>query len=84
VLRGSAFPKITYQVDALDLGYHPDFEYFHYDLADVIMVEDTENFGWAPATGDPFQEEFVITEVKINFDTPEKNSISTKNYRTSF
>jgi hypothetical protein len=84
VLRGSAFPKITYTIDAIDLGHHPDFKYFHYDLADVIMVEDTENFGWAPATGEAFKEEFVITEVKIHFETPEKNSIATKNYRTSF
>lgn len=83
-LQESAFPKITYTVDALDLGYNQEFEYFHYDLADVIMVEDTENFGWAPATGEAFKEEFVITELKINFDSPEKNTISTKNYRSAF
>lgn len=82
----SAKPKVTYNIAVLELSQLEDYENYRFALGDKTYIEDTEFFGWTDATGilTPYHEEIVVTELTINFDQPETNSIKVQNYKTQF
>ena len=85
-LSTSAKPKITYNIFVLELSRLPGYENFTFALGDKTTIEDTEFFGWVWKEGvqTPYQEEIVVTELTVVFDSPEQNQIKVQNYKTQF
>lgn len=85
VLYTSAFPKISYTIDVIDVSplggqYTP----FKFNVGDKTYIEDTEFFGWNISGTSPYKEEVVISEITENLDSPEQNKITVQNYKTQF
>ena len=85
VLHTSAFPKVNYTIDVIDLSPLGD-EYtpFKFKIGDKTYIEDTEFFGWNQANANPYREEVVISEIDEYFEAPEQNKITVQNYKTQF
>ena len=85
-LSTSAKPKITYNISVLELSRLEGFENYTFALGDKTTIEDTEFFGWTWKEGvqTPYQEEIVVTELTVMFDSPEQNQIKVQNYKTQF
>lgn len=85
-LSTSAKPKITYNISVLELSRLEGFENYTFSLGDKTTIEDTEFFGWTWKEGvqTPYQEEIVVTELTVMFDSPEQNQIKVQNYKTQF
>ena len=85
-LHTSSQPKVTYNISVLELSRLEGYENFTFALGDKTTIEDTEFFGWVWKNGiqTPYQEEIVVTELSIMFDSPEQNQIKVKNYKTQF
>lgn len=85
-LNTSAKPKITYNISVLELSQVEGYENYAFALGDKTNIEDTEFFGWTWKSGvqTPYQEEIVVTELSVFFDSPEQNQIKVQNYKTQF
>ena len=90
VSRTSSKPKITYTIDVIDISMLEGYEAYDIDVGDKTFIEDVEFFGYVfEERGDtvfkrPYREEVVITEIKEDLDSPEKNQIKVQNYKTQF
>ena len=87
-LHTSSQPKVTYNINVLELSQLPGYENYKFSLGDKTYMEDTEFFGWT-YVGDykvktPYKEEIVVTELTVVFDSPEQNTIKVQNYKTQF
>lgn len=80
----SGKPKISYNINVLELSQLEGYENYSFALGDKTTMEDTEFFGWKDDGTTPYQEEIVVTQLTINFDSPEQNQIKVQNYRTQF
>lgn len=83
VLRQSAFPKLTYTIDVLELSQVEGFEPYTFHIGDKTYMEDTEFFGYN-SNGSPYREEIVISKVLYHLDDPSQNVITVQNYKTQF
>ena len=86
VLHTSTQPKVTYNINVLELSSLPGYENYKFELGDKTFIEDTEFFGWTWASGvkTPYHEEIVVSEITIALDSPEQNTIKVQNYKTQF
>ena len=85
-LHTSSQPKITYNINVLELSQIEDYENYTFTLGDKTTMEDTEFFGWTFIDGvqTPYKEEIVVTELTVMLDSPEQNQIKVQNYKTQF
>ena len=85
-LYTSAHPKITYDINVLELSKVPDYENYIFNLGDKTFIEDTEFFGWTDVSGvrTPRHEEIIVNEITIMLDSPEQNQIKVQNYKSQF
>ena len=84
-LHASAFPKVNYTIDIIDVSQVEGFENFNFSLGEKTTVEDVEFFGWAlDNSGRPYKEEVIISEITTLYDSPEQNKIKVQNYKTDF
>ena len=85
-LHTSSQPKVTYNINVLELSQLEGYENYSFNLGDKTYVEDTEFFGWTFKNGakTPYKEEIVVTEITIALDSPEQNTIKVQNYKTQF
>lgn len=81
--RASAFPKVTYDIQTIDLQNFDEFKGYNFNIGDKTYIEDTEFFGYTQ-TGKPYQEETIITKIEYNLDDCSKNKITVQNYKTQF
>lgn len=84
--RVSAFPKITYDINVVDIGGLEEYSEYTFNAGDKTFIEDTEFFGWIEVDGmlTPVQEEVIVAEVEWHLDDPSNNSITVQNYKTNF
>lgn len=82
-LYNSAFPKVTYMINVLEISQLEGFENYKFKIGDKTYIEDTEFFGW-DANKRPYREEVVVNEMTIYLDQPDKNVIKVQNYKSSF
>lgn len=80
----SAFPKITYTINVIELSQVEGYSSYYFDVGDKTYIEDTEFFGWNPLTGSPHKEEIIVSEVTFGLDDISKNTIKVQNYKTQF
>ena len=85
-LYTSAQPKVTYTINVLELSQLEGYENYSFNLGDKTFIEDTEFFGWVWKDGvqTPYHEEIVVSELTIEFDSPEKNTAKVQNFKTQF
>ena len=83
-LHTSSQPKITYNINVLELSRIPGYENYIFNLGDKTFIEDTEFFGWQLLDGiqTPRHEEIIVNEITIALDSPEQNQIKVQNYKT--
>jgi hypothetical protein len=86
VLHKSAQPKVSYNVNILELSQLEGYENYVFDLGDITYVQDPDFFGWKIVNGykTPYKEEIVITETTTFFHEPDKCTIKAQNYRSAF
>lgn len=86
-LYTSAHPKVTYDINVLELSRIPEYENYTFNLGDKTFIEDTEFFGWrfgVNGVRTPRREEIIVNEITIMLDSPEQNQIKVQNYKTQF
>lgn len=85
-LYTSAHPKVTYNINVLELSRIPEYENYVFNLGDKTFIEDTDFFGWTTIDGidTPRHEEIIVNEITIMLDSPELNQIKVQNYKTQF
>lgn len=79
-----AVPRVTYNIDVVDLSSLPGYEAYSFDLRDKTYIEDVEVFGIDRYTHTPIKEEIIVTEKTDYLNSPEKNVITVQNYKTHF
>lgn len=84
VSETSAFPQVTYNINVLDLSGMEEYQNYKFEIGDKTYIEDTEFFGYNQETGRPYQEEVIISEIHSFLDSPGKDVIKVKNYKTRF
>lgn len=84
VSNSSAWPKISYTINVIEISQIEGFENYNFDLGDKTYIEDTEFFGWLDDHVTPYREEVIISETTEKFDQPENNQIKVQNYKTQF
>lgn len=85
-LHTSTQPKVTYNINVLELSQLEGYENYKFELGDKTFIEDTEFFGWVFKNNlrTPYHEEIVVTELTTVFDSPEQNIVKVQNYKTQF
>lgn len=83
VLYTSAFPKVSYTINVIEISQVEGFEPYFFRVGDKTYIEDTEFFGWN-SNGTPYKEEIVVSEVSYSLDDASKNTIKVQNYKTQF
>lgn len=85
-LHTSSQPKVTYNINVLEISQVEGYENYEFALGDKTTIEDTEFFGWVMKEGvqTPYKEEIVVTELSIMLDSPEQNQIKVQNYKSQF
>lgn len=86
IAKNSGIPKVTYNINVLDLSDIIDYDLYQFDIGDKTYIEDVEFFGYDPlkAIKTPYKEEIIISEIKEDLSDPSKNTITVQNYKTQF
>ena len=84
--RVSAFPKVTYNINVVDVSGLNDYQSYNFNAGEKTYIEDTEFFGWTEIDGvkTPVQEEVIISDIEWHLDDPSQNTITVQNYKTHF
>lgn len=82
-LYNSAFPKVTYSINVVEISALTGYEGYSVDVGDRTYIEDIEFFGYGE-NGRPYQEEIVVNQLDKYLDEPTKDKISVKNYKNQF
>ena len=85
-LHTSSQPKVSYNINVLEISQVEGYENYDFALGDKTTIEDVEFFGWIMKEGaqTPYKEEIVVTELSVMFDSPDQNQIKVQNYKTQF
>ena len=85
-LHTSSQPKVSYNINVLEISQVEGYENYDFALGDKTTIEDVEFFGWVMKEGvqTPYKEEIVVTELSVMFDSPDQNQIKVQNYKTQF
>ena len=84
VAADGSIPKVSYNINVVDLYALPEYEDYLFNIADTTYVEDIGMFGINPITGLPNRLKVIISGITYNLDEPSKNSISVQNFTTQF
>ena len=86
VLYQSAYPKVSYNFNVLDLSQLEGYEGYKFDIGHKTYVEDTEFFGYQVINGlkTPVKEQVVVTEYAKYLDENDKNQLKIQNYKSHF
>ena len=84
--RTSAFPKVTYNINVVDVSGLNDYQAYNFNAGEKTYIEDTEFFGWTYIDGvkTPVKEEVIISDIEWHLDDPSQNSITIQNYKDHF
>jgi len=88
--RTSAQPKVSYQIDVVEVSELEGLENYFFHVGDRTFIEDEEFFGRVVTIYDgnyyytPNKEEVIVSEVEWHLDKPDENVITVQNYKTRF
>lgn len=86
VATTSAIPKVSYNIDVVDISSLEEFFNYNVDIGDKTYVIDPEFFGYLNEfeTKTPKKQEVVITELVEDLENPENNKTTVQSYTTQF
>ncbi len=85
----SSRPQVQYDIAVTRVSELPEFKFRRFHVGDTTYVQDTDFFGYEPYLKNdkvrtPYKEAVLISEISINFDEPDKDTITVQNYKTQF
>ena len=85
----SSRPQVQYDIAVTRVSELPEFRFRRFHVGDTTYVQDTDFFGYEPYLKNdkvrtPYKEAVLISEISINFDEPDKDTITVQNYKTQF
>ena len=81
-LQEYAQPRVTYNIDIVDISSLPEWKNYDFNLRDKTTIEDPQVFGYIDGT--PVKEDIIITAKTSHLQSPEQNTITVQNYKTQF
>ena len=88
--RTSAQPKVSYQIEVVEVSELEGLENYFFHVGDRTFIEDEEFFGRVVTVHNsqryytPIKEEVIVSEVEWHLDKPDENVITVQNYKTRF
>lgn len=85
----SSRPQVQYDIAVTRVSELPEFKFRRFHVGDTTYVQDTDFFGYEPYLKNdkvrtPYKEAVLISEISINFEEPDKDTITVQNYKTQF
>lgn len=85
----SSRPQVQYDIAVTRVSELPEFKFRRFHVGDTTYVQDTDFFGYEPYLKNdkvrtPYKEAVLISEININFEEPDKDTITVQNYKTQF
>lgn len=85
----SSRPQVQYDIAVTRVSELSDFKYRRFHVGDITYIQDPDFFGYVwygelDKVRTPYKEEVLISEININFDEPDKDTITVQNYKTQF
>lgn len=85
----SSRPQVQYDIVVTRVSELPEFKFRRFHVGDTTYVQDTDFFGYEPYLKNdkvrtPYKEVVLISEISINFEEPDKDTITVQNYKTQF
>lgn len=85
----SSRPQVQYDIAVTRVSELPEFKFRRFHVGDTTYIQDTDFFGYEPYLKNdkvrtPYKEAVLISEISINFDEPDKDTITVQNYKTQF
>ena len=85
----SSRPQVQYDIAVTRVSELPEFKFRRFHVGDTTYVQDTDFFGYEPYLKNdkvrtPYKETVLISEISINFEEPDKDTITVQNYKTQF
>lgn len=85
----SSRPQVQYDIAVTRVSELPEFKFRRFHVGDTTYIQDTDFFGYEPylkqdKVRTPYKEAVLISEISINFDEPDKDTITVQNYKTQF
>lgn len=85
----SSRPQVQYDIAVTRVSELPEFKFRRFHVGDTTYVQDTDFFGYEPYLKNdkvrtPYKEAVLISEISINFEEPDKDTIIVQNYKTQF
>lgn len=85
----SSRPQVQYDIAVTRVSELPEFKFRRFHVGDTTYVQDTDFFGYEPYLKNdkvrtPYKEAVLISEISINFEKPDKDTITVQNYKTQF
>lgn len=84
VAAEGSIPKVSYNINVVDLYALPEYEDYCFNIADTTYVEDIGMFGINNITGLPNRLKVIISGITYSLDEPAKNTINVQNFTTQF
>lgn len=85
----SSRPQVQYDIAVTRVSELPEFKFRRFHVGDTTYIQDTDFFGYEPYLKNdkvrtPYKEAVLISEININFEEPDKDTITVQNYKTQF
>lgn len=85
----SSRPQVQYDIAVTRVSELPEFKFRRFHVGDTTYIQDTDFFGYEPYLKNdkvrtPYKEAVLISEISINFEEPDKDTITVQNYKTQF
>lgn len=82
----SAFPKVTYQLNVIDISALEEYAGYTFKLGDRTYIQDTEFFGYTYVNNvkTPAREAVIISKLVYALDDPSANTITIQTYKNLF
>lgn len=85
----SSRPQVQYDIAVTRVSELPEFKFRRFHVGDTTYVQDTDFFGYEhylknDKVRTPYKEAVLISEISINFEEPDKDTITVQNYKTQF
>lgn len=85
----SSRPQVQYDIAVTRVSELPEFKFRRFHVGDTTYIQDPDFFGYEyyskiDKKRTPYKEAVLISEISINFDEPDKDTITVQNYKTQF
>lgn len=85
----SSRPQVQYDITVTRVSELPEFKFRRFHVGDTTYIQDPDFFGYEyyskiDKKRTPYKEAVLISEISINFDEPDKDTITVQNYKTQF